>query len=294
MRRAVSNVGCLLMLLAFADPVLAQSLRVTAATTNLRVQPAAESDIRATLTQGAELEVLGQDGAWYRVRVRSSGVEGFVHSLVVETIAPGAPAATSAPPASAPTPPSARPPAPAAPRIASPATPQPVPSNAPTERNYFIRPLGGLWSDAGSTGFALGGGVAARPFSNEHVEVSGDFLYARQDLTEATVGDLYDFADFSLRSRLFQGSANALYNIELSNQTFTPFAGLGIAYGDRAIVGSARDPFLFDEIEASVGLSGISLQGLVGFEKSLNDRRALRVELRGTSHGLFLLGGLSF
>lgn len=293
MRVAVLRAGLLFLLLASAAPASAQLLRVSAATTNLRAQPAAESDIRATLTQGAELEVLGQEGAWYRVRVRSSGIEGFVHSLVVETIAPGAPAATSATPASPPSPPSAPPPA-AEPRIASPAAPQPVQSTAPAERTYFIRPFGGLWSDAGATGFAVGGAVAVRPFSNEHVEVSGDFLYAHQDLTEATVGDSDGGADFKVGSRLFQGSANALYNIELSNQTFTPFVGLGLAYGDRAVSASVRDPFLSDEIEASAGLSGLSLQGLAGFEKALNDRRALRVELRVTSHGLFLLGGLSF
>lgn len=107
-------------ILGFALPAAAQTLRVSASTTNLRAKPAADAPIVATLAQGAELDAIGQDGQWHLVRVRASGVEGYVHNLVVEAVAGGvtnprpaaAPAAAAAPPPAAPVRPVA-PPAPA-------------------------------------------------------------------------------------------------------------------------------------------------------------------------------------
>lgn len=254
------RVVAFVVVMVIAAPVTAQTLRVTAATTNLRAKPAADADIVATLTKGAELEMIGQEGAWYRVRVKPSGVEGFVHSLVVETIG------TPAPPGGTQTTPTtpAQPVRPTEPAPGGRPASQPVPVSAPVERPYFVRVFGGLWSGGNTTGFGLGGGVAGRPFGNDQAEVLGDFAWVRAQATNGYVG-----------------SADFLWNFDLSGQNFTPAGGAGMVFATAT----------FKEL-----VLGFQLLG--SLEVPISDRRAFRGEVRfkffsgGTVIGLF--GGLSF
>jgi hypothetical protein len=89
----------LLMALAGAAAVEAQGqgvVRVTAERTSVRETPATDAAVVATVVKGDELDVLETSGAWFRVRVRSTSREGFVHSLFVERAAGSSPGATPA------------------------------------------------------------------------------------------------------------------------------------------------------------------------------------------------------
>lgn len=198
LRRAILVV----LVLAAAAPALAQTLRVTAGTTNLRAKPTADSDIVATLSKGAELEAIDKDGAWYRVRVKSSGAEGFVHNLVVEQVAVTSPAPSAAPP----------PPAPSTPNAGTPpaALPQTAAATGP-RRQFFVRPAAGFLAFEGGVGFVIGAGIAGTPFGTEQAEVAGDF----------------SFVNFEGASGAY-GSGNFIYNFRLQGQQFTPFAGAGL------------------------------------------------------------------
>jgi hypothetical protein len=61
-----------------------QLLRVTAERTNLRDKAALDGAVVASLSKGDEVEIIDVAGAWYRVRVKTTGKEGYVHGLVVE------------------------------------------------------------------------------------------------------------------------------------------------------------------------------------------------------------------
>lgn len=296
MNRLVKSLT-LLVFLGAAAVASAQTLRVTADRTNLRDRPATDGAIVAPLAKGDELEVVEKSGTWYRVRVKSTGAQGYVNSLVVEVTQAAASPAPASPP---PPPPAPVPP----PRPAASAQPAAIAKGggstaaAGGDRNYFIRVFGGLWSGGQTTGAGFGGGVAGRPFGNDQIEVQGDFAYARQGVNQIVVaGDVFQGTDITdLGARLFQGSGTLLYNFKLSSQTFTPFAGLGLEYADEAFVFtdrySTRDRDFIQR--ATVGFSGISLQAVAGIEKPISDKRAFRGELRATAHGVLLLGGLSF
>jgi Bacterial SH3 domain len=93
----------LLMAFVCATGLQAQGqmvVRVTAERTSVRETPATDAAVVTTVVKGDELDVLETSGAWYRVRVRSTSREGFVHSLFVERTA-GATTAPAASPASA-------------------------------------------------------------------------------------------------------------------------------------------------------------------------------------------------
>jgi Bacterial SH3 domain len=62
----------------------AQAVKVTAERTSLRDKPATDAAVVATVMKGDDLDVLETSGTWYRVRARSSGREGFVHSAFVD------------------------------------------------------------------------------------------------------------------------------------------------------------------------------------------------------------------
>lgn len=274
----------------------AQTLRVTADRTNVRDKPTTDGAIVVAVSKGDELEILDKSGNWYHVRVKSTGAQGYVNALVVEVVQGDAPAARPNPP-STPRPAPTTPPAGGAP--AKPAAASPTNT---AERTYFIRVFGGLWSGGSTTGVGLGGGVAGRPFGNDQFEVQVDFAYAHQGLNQFVVsGTTYQGSYVTdagaIGARLFQGSGTLLYNVKLSSQAFTPFVGLGLEYADEAVTNIAQysgsDRRLLEQATI-FGFSGISLQAVVGIEKPINDKRAFRAELRGTAHGVLLLGGLSF
>lgn len=65
-------------------PAQGSTVRITAERTSLRDKPAADGAVVAALVKGDELDVLEMTGMWYHVRVRTTGKEGYVHSLLVE------------------------------------------------------------------------------------------------------------------------------------------------------------------------------------------------------------------
>lgn len=103
-------IGLLAALLC-ATSIEAQAqmaVRVTAERTSVREKAATDGAVVATVVKGEDLDVLETSGAWYRVRVRSTGREGFVHNLFVERAAgaasgpaPAAPVSPGTPPATA-------------------------------------------------------------------------------------------------------------------------------------------------------------------------------------------------
>ncbi len=52
----------------------------------MREKPSFNAAAVATLTRGERLEVLETTGAWYRVRVKSSGKTGYVSETVVQAM----------------------------------------------------------------------------------------------------------------------------------------------------------------------------------------------------------------
>src|ERR1700676_5201050 len=88
-------------LLAAAPMAQLQTMRVNVDLAPLRGSASTSGRIVATLNRGTELEVFETVGSWYRVRVKTSGVEGYVSNSVVEgaslTPAPAAPGQAPAP-----------------------------------------------------------------------------------------------------------------------------------------------------------------------------------------------------
>ena len=260
----------------------AQTLRVSADRTSLRDKPSTDGVAVASLVKGDELSVIERAGSWYRVRVRSTGAEGFVNSLLVDVVSGG----VAVSPAPSPTPSSAATP-PELPR------PTPAPSAAPlqgssssapaSDRKHMIRVFGGLLTGYGDMGFAGGGGVGMKPFDNDQMEVAIDGLYGRSSQV---------YLDDSYSTSVLAFSGNFLYNFQPASQSFSPFAGGGLVIS-RASIGSS---FFGDETLLSGTFTSLQLIG--GIEKPLSDRRAFRAEIRTgfASFGgsLLLLGGLSF
>ena len=99
------------LFMSVAAAASAQTLRVTADRTNLRDKASTDGAIVVALSMGEELEVINQTGTWYHVKVKSSGKEGYVSSLVVQVV-PGTASGGGARPATAPAPTPAPTPAP--------------------------------------------------------------------------------------------------------------------------------------------------------------------------------------
>jgi uncharacterized protein YgiM (DUF1202 family) len=75
-----------------------QTVRVTSDDVNLRDKPSADGKVVATINKSMELQVLDKAGAWYHVRVKPSGPEGYINATVRAATAAAAksPAARSA------------------------------------------------------------------------------------------------------------------------------------------------------------------------------------------------------
>lgn len=158
-------LGGLLVLLdrlpAWPQEELPTFVEVTASMANLRQGPSLESPVVAQLPKGTVLEVLGQEGDWYRVRWTDpvkGQVEGYIARRLVTPVTGPTPR---------PTPPTERPPGPPK----KPSSPSPPPAVPPPvarpQRAAPFHPLG-LWVSAGllrtsidqaGTGFDLHAGV---------------------------------------------------------------------------------------------------------------------------------------
>jgi hypothetical protein len=174
----------LLTVLACAAAVEARSqtmvVKVTAERTSVREMPATDAAVVATVMKGDELDVLEARGAWYRVRVKSTSREGFVHSLFVERSSGGSTTTpASSPSASQPPPASSSAPAASAPAASSSqrppvATPQAAGSPAATtfggERHL------GLGLTSGGLAFGFSPSFRLWTDSNLGFEVNASFL----------------------------------------------------------------------------------------------------------------------
>lgn len=206
-----------LLLCGIAVAANAQTVvRVSAERTSVRERAATDAPVVATVTRGEDLEVLETAGAWFRVRVRSTSREGFVHSLFVERVsaaAPAAPSATAPPPApaAAPPPPPAPPPSP---RPAAPPPPPPSGGGSTDGRTFGV----GL----SSGGLSFGLTPSVRYWASERLgfELNASFLNAGN-----VQGYSYSVTALS-PSVLFK----ILEPTRAGSVHFDPYAGGGITY----------------------------------------------------------------
>jgi opacity protein-like surface antigen/SH3-like domain-containing protein len=110
--------------LFITETLLAEEVLVSAFQANVRDGPGRSAAILTTLNRGAVLEVLGRRGSWYKVRVRDTGLEGYVHDSMLG-------------PASSPLPASPLPGAP------------PLPGATPAARGLEVRSLANLRAGPG-------------------------------------------------------------------------------------------------------------------------------------------------
>ena len=101
MRRSVPSIGMFVACLLVAALAAAQTidprqmLVVSVDRATMRDKATVNTGVVAVLPRGELLEVLGTSGAWYRVRVKSTGKVGYVINLAVE-VAPGSTPSASA------------------------------------------------------------------------------------------------------------------------------------------------------------------------------------------------------
>jgi Bacterial SH3 domain len=246
--------------LAFAFLIAAAAVRPASAQTAatmtaeravVRVKPDANSALVATVAKDTGLEVLGTEGSWLRVRVKATGIEGYVPAVFVrETGGAVAPETTGSSPDVA--------------RQAAPPPPVvPPPVGQPSSRTFLLRGFAGLWSVGGTTGVQAGGGFALAPFSLAALEVSADASFLRVSATNA-----------------FSASGAVTYNFVLPSGNFTPFAGAGLT-----VLHTPGQTIALDLIDTRFvvdvgGGTNVALQLLGGIEVPFNDLRAFRGELR--------------
>lgn len=113
MKRLIFALAIMVALLPALALAQAATLRVTADRTSLRDKAATDGAVIATVVKDEVLQVLEASGPWFKVKVQSTGREGYVHSLFVERV--GAAAAAPEPVRPAPAAPAAAAPAPVAP-----------------------------------------------------------------------------------------------------------------------------------------------------------------------------------
>jgi hypothetical protein len=149
----------------------------------------------------------------------------------------------------------------------------------------FLRVYGGLGSTAGVTGVGLAGGVAARPFRRQNMEVEGDLSFFHYSNTVFATGATANVVEFT---------GDFLYNFVLSGQKLVPFVGGGLVLGH----GSAEENNFFREglSLGSGSAAGVDLTG--GVHLPLSGHTAFRGQLHihGYSGGsaVIVMGGLSF
>lgn len=203
--RTITKVSTILVaILLVPNLVRAEVLRVTVDGVSLRSQPTTSSAAVGTVTQGMLLEVIGRQGYWNQVRVRSTGEIGYIHSAFVEV-------EPEQPPARARTN-----------RSPSPPPPPPQPS---FQRASQPRQTETGYSDVGS--FGIGGyiwdGASSVAFS-PIVDISPQgSLLGTFDTT--AIGNI----------RIYVITGNFLYRFPIRGQsspvTFEPFVGGGAAFG---------------------------------------------------------------
>lgn len=181
----------------------AEVLRVTVESVSLHSQPDTSSSVVTLVTSGTVLDVIGKEGYWNLVRVRSTGQTGYIHSAFVEVD----PAGSTDRPRATP----------------NPNPPSPSLERASNQRSQpRTRETG--YTDVGP--FGVGGfiwdGISTVAFSpvldfSPHASLLGTF-------------DTTSFAGI----RAYVVTGNILYRFSVrgsSPVTFEPFVGGGAAFG---------------------------------------------------------------
>jgi hypothetical protein len=164
-----------------------------------------------------------------------------------------------------------------------------APDSGGSGRSTFLRVLGGVTSGYGDLGFLVGAGVGLRPFGNKQIEIAVDGLLGRS-------GENYNDAagSYDVSTTLLSGAGTVLYNFNVADLGFLPFAGVGMTIA-RATVSADSD--LFDTGSFSYSGTGSALHLSAGLEKPFG-ARAFRAEYRSTfnnyGYGAILLFGLTF
>jgi opacity protein-like surface antigen len=279
--RRLGSVGlaAVVALVLSAGSVMAQTTAtVTADLVNLREKPTTESAVVMTVERGAELTVIETAGSWYKVREKSSGKEGYVHSLTVKVTGDTRPAA---PPSAAPP----RTPAPVAPRPVAPRA-----TGASDDESTSIVPMAGLITGSGTTTWLVGAGVGFKPFSNPGIRIQADVLFHRfsEHAPAGLAGDL------KLTANAFWISANGHYL--LGGEKIKPYVGAGITVGYATIgcSGTLCSGIPNDALKSS---TDVGFQGLGGVDYpigSLTVRGEARLIIISGSTSFAILGGVRF
>jgi hypothetical protein len=255
-KRILTGLLAVLACAAAADVRAQGVVRVTAERTSVRETPATDAAVVATAVKGEELEVLETSGAWFRVRVKSAGRDGFVHSLFVERAAAGDSATPSTAPAASGTATvggaasTAARPASTSSTVSQPGPArggQPQPGLPPKVASSIERHLGlGLTSG----GLAFGFTPSFRYWTNGNLgfEVNASFL------------DSYGYSVTAI-------SPSVLARIgepkQVSTVSFQPYWGAGITYWR---YGSGFNDYYCDLVGVDCSTSSIGFGGFGGAE----------------------------
>jgi len=280
---------------AFSQTAI-QTVTVTADRTSVRDKAAADGAIVAAVAKGDELEVIGTTGSWYHVRVKSSGKEGFVNSLVVSALK--APAAASAP--TAPAPPSVP-----TPPAASPARPPVTQTVAQTNLNPAassdkptVYALGGFGGGFGAASFNVGGGAAIRPFENKVMGLRFDGIFAHSNPYSET----FEGVTVSESTNALVFSGVFTYDFVLPDLSFKPFVGGGLSIVHVTLSSSVSETGIVIDDTSSASATSAGLTVVGGLEKPFGTAgHSFRIELRGDLGGVgafgttsMILAGISF
>ena len=216
------SVALVVLFVGFAAAASAQTVRVTADRTNLRDKASTDGAIVVALSMGDELEVIDQSGTWYHVRVKSSGKEGYVSTLVVQVVPGTAPAAR---PAGATTPAPAPRPAPtAAPAARAAQAPAAASSGGGEGFGVGYTDVGPVIGLGGIAGAGLGfGGRFEKGFKEAGSGVLG--IGAAVDWFHYS-NDILGLGNFSFSYIPISVTVN--YHFQLANKKIDPFVGAGL------------------------------------------------------------------
>lgn len=280
-------VGALLLA---GVPVLAAELRVVVARANVRAEPSTSSAAIASLERGALVEERGRKGEWYKVRIPSSGVEGYIHESLVQAVAKPAVAAPARP-----SPPETKPAAPSGgTRTAAPKPATPVPGTKPASAvppdssvaaepkiGYRAFAQGGYGSFSASESFqAVFGSSSASSFGfGAEVRYGRFFLQVNRDSSNKTGERVFivgsEAFPLGIEDRLKVTPLSVIVGyrfMRLGPVTLLGGAGLG-SY-------AVKEEWDFADPSETVDESFTSYHALLGAEIALHRWVALRAEVQ--------------
>lgn len=265
--RPLTSALAFALSLLLASAVLGETLRVSIQKAPIRKGPGSQSELVAMVTEGTTLELVDRDGLWYIVRVPDTGAVGYIHSALVESVAPPPvmrPQPQTPPPAANPTPPPPPPPPPRQepPRQQTPPPPPPPPPPPrtttsspppppPREQSYSSSADAAPWEQR-AFGIGLRTGFSTLGDTAFNIRTFGYRRGLSLDVSYLSVGDL---ADLQLYPAL-------LFNVggpfTFSAVYLQPYVG-----GGANVLWHRNQEFLLDE---KFTISGAGVGGLdIGF-----------------------------